>query len=372
MKRSQIVLFTVFLALTGIIYIVINSNKKDFTKNIKTEKTTEFVPVREVKNTMRRLTLVSYGQITPNSEIMISFEVQGKLEKGDITMKPGTNFRKGQTLFKLNNAEAFYTLSSRKSSLSNLILNALPDIELDFPSERNKWVTFLNSLKPSNILPVLPEISSGKERMFLTSRNIISEYYNLKSLEARMEKYFYAAPFSGTVIDLYAEPGSIANPGAQIAKIAKTGDYEVKVPISIADINVYKEKSTAEFTNSKDEHIATGKIIRISNVINQQTQSADVYYSIKPLRAKSLYNGMFVNVAINKEAPKETMTLPRVAVKNGKVNILENAKVTSNPVTIVSSKPDSVFVTGLKNGQIVVLEQMIKIDKSVNYEGIFR
>jgi hypothetical protein len=372
MKRSQIVLFTVFLALTGIIYIVIDSNKKEFSKTIKTEKTTEFVPVRKVKNKMRRITLVSYGQITPNAEIMISFEVQGKLEKGDITMKPGINFRKGQILFKLNNAEAFYTLSSRKSSLSNLILNALPDIELDFPSERNKWVNFLNNLKPANILPALPEVSSGKERMFLTSRNIISEYYNLKSLEARMEKYFYSAPFSGTVITLYAEPGSIANPGAQIAKIAKAGDYEVKVPISMTDLSLYKEKSTAEFTNSSYENIATGKIIRISNVINQQTQSADVYYSIKPLSGKKLYNGMFVNVAINREAPKETMTLPRVAVKNGKVNILDNTKVTSRHVTIVSSKPDSVFVTGLKDGHIVVLEQMMKIDKSVNYEGIFR
>ena len=372
MKRSQIVLFTVFLVLTGIIYFAIDNNKKEFSKTIKEEKTTEFLPVREVNNKMRRLTLVSYGQITPNSEIMVSFEVQGKLEKGDITMKPGTNFRKGQILFRLNNAEAFYTLSSRKSSLSNLVLNALPDIELDFPSERNKWINFLNNLNPSNILPELPEISSGKERMFLTSRNIISEYYNLKSMEARMEKYFYAAPFSGTVITLYAEPGSIANPGAQIAKIAKTGDYEVKVPISIEDLNLYKAQSTAEFSNSSKEKIATGKIVRISNVINQQTQSADVYYSIKPLDGKKLYNGMFVNVAINKEAPKKTMTLPIVAVKNGKVNVLDNAKVTTHPVTIVSSKPDSVFVTGLDDGQIVVLEQMMKIDKNVNYEGIFR
>ena len=98
MKRSQIVLFVVFIVLTGTIYLLLNQNKKEYSKTINEKKTTVFVPVREVKNKLSRLTLVSYGQIMPNSEIVVSFELQGKLEKGEITMKPGTNFRKGQIL----------------------------------------------------------------------------------------------------------------------------------------------------------------------------------------------------------------------------------------------------------------------------------
>ena len=372
MKRSQIVLFVVFIVITGTIYLLLNQNKKEYSKNINEEKTIVFVPVREVKNKLSRLTLVSYGQVMPNSEIVVSFELQGKLEKGEITMKPGTNFRKGQILFRVNNEEAFYTLSSRKSSLSNLVLNAMPDIEMDFPSEKNKWLNFMNDLDPNKMLPELPQFSSQKERMFMTSRNVISEYYNLKSSEARMMKYVYVAPFNGTVITLMAEPGSIINPGGQIAKIAKTGDFEVKVPISIADLDLYSQKSSAEFTDASGKTIAKGKIIRISDVINQQTQSADVYYSISPVGKEKIYNGMFVNVAINMEAPRETMTLPRVAVKDGKVNVLETPNIKSYEVTIVSSKPDSVYVTGLTNGQMVLMEQMGEIEKNTNYKGVVR
>ena len=245
-------------------------------------------------------------------------------------------------------------------------------IELDFPSERQKWMRFLENLDPFKMLPELPAIRSEKERMFITSRTILTEYYNLKSQEERMLKYFYAAPFNGTVVAIYAEPGAIANPGGQIAKIAKSGDYEVKVPISMADLKLYKENSTADFYDSKNKKIATGKIIRISDVINQQTQSADVYYSVNALPENQIYHGMYLNVSINKESDKETVTLPRVAVKDGKVKVLNNGKLSSVDVMIVSSKPDSVYVTGLTNGQSVVLEQVETNDSKVKFKGIVR
>jgi len=372
MKRSQIILFVVFLVLTGLIYFILAKNRKDVGKNLKEEKTIVFVPTREVKNELHQLSLISYGQITPNSEIILSFEVPGKLEQGDLIVKPGTNFRIGQILYRVNSEEAFYSLSSRKSNLSNLVVGILPDIELDFPSEKNKWINFLNGLNPSQLLPELPEMSSAKERMFVTSRNLIAEYYNLKSAEARMEKYIYVAPFNGTVITTYAESGSIVNPGGQIAKIAKTGDYEVKVPIAMDDLELYKGKSSAEFINAGGKKIATGKIIRISNVINQQTQSADVYYSISPLKDQKIYNGMFVNVSINQEIAKEAMTLPLSAVQNGIVNVLNDSIIAQYPVLIVGEKADSIFVTGLKNGQLVVLEQIGEVGKNVNYKGITR
>ena len=222
------------------------------------------------------------------------------------------------------------------------------------------------------MMPKLPEFKNNKERMFMTSRNLIMEYYNLKSQESRMAKYIYIAPFSGTIIATYAEPGSISNPGGQIAKIAKTGDFEVKVPISISDLDTYKNKSVASFQNASGQTIADGKIRRISNVINQQTQSADVYYSIKPRSGQKIYNGMFVNVTINKEVTKKTMTLPRASVKDNKVQTLKNNVLKNINVLISGTKPDSVFVTGLTNGQHILLEQVDEVDNGVKYEGITR
>lgn len=372
MKRSQIILFVVFLVITGLIYFALASNKKEFNKELKTEDTVVHVPVRKVANTLKSLTLTSYGQVLPYAEVIVSMEVQGKLERGNITMKPGVNFRTGDILYKVNNEEAFYSLSSRKSALSNLVLNAMPDIEMDFPSEKDKWLQFMSDLDPARRLPELPRMSSKKEQRFMTGKTIIAEYYNLKSQEARMEKYFYVAPFNGTVIETYAEPGAIANPGAQLAKIAKTGDFEVKVPIAMQDLQQYRDKSTAQFTDAAGKHIANGSIIRVSDMINKQTQSADVYYSIKAIDGNQIYNGMYLNVTINQKDERESMTLPRAAVKDGKATVLAQNKLTEVPVVIISAVPDSVFVTGLNDGQMVLLERADNIDNKITYKGIER
>ncbi len=372
MKRSQIIMFGLFILVSGLVFFRLMQNKKEDAKEVKEENTEVFVPVRKVKNELRSISLVSYGQVASNLELAVSFEVQGKLQKGQVTMKPGTNFRKGQLLYKVNNEEAFYTLSARKSALTNLILNIMPDIEMDYPSELTKWGQFLNDLRPDKKLPELPATASGKEKRFITSRNIYTEYYNLKSLEARMSKYKWFAPFSGTVVATIAEPGAIVNPGAQIAKIIQTSGYEVKVPISMDDIDEFKNRSKAEFIDPSGKKIANGKIIRVSNVINQQTQSADVYYSITPLAGEKIYSGMFVNVSIERHAEKKTMTIPRAAMRNGKVNVLEGEKIHSQEVLIVGSKPDSLFTTGLKNGQLVLLEQIDQIKSDITYKGITR
>ena len=339
---------------------------------MKSEKKLTYVAVSSVKNKTRTSNMTSYGQVTPNVELMIAFEVQGKLEKGKVVMKPGVNFSKGQLLYTLDREEAIYNLSARKSVLSNLILNALPDIELDFPKQKNKWFAFYNSIDPLKKLPDFPLFESKKEELFIYGRNIVSEYYTLKGQEVRLDKYMYFAPFNGTVIAVYAEPGSIVNPGTQIAKVAQTGGFEIKVPIAIESLNLYKEKSSAVFTNSKGEKVATGKIVRISDVINQQTQAADVYYSLTPLNGARLYNGMFLNAVIERQVTTNVMTLPITAVKDGKVQQLEGDKLVTTPITVLESKPDSVFVSGLTNGKLIVLDHIEAIEKGMTYKGVKR
>jgi len=233
-------------------------------------------------------------------------------------------------------------------------------------------IDYLNKIQPTSSLPELPAMSSGKERMFMTSRNIISEYFNIKSLEERYKKYSYTAPWSGTVVEVFSEPGSIINPGVRIARIAKVGDFEVKVPISLGQLDLFKEKGVATFTDSKNEQVGTGKIVRISDVINQKTQSVDVYYSIKSSQNVRIFNGSFVNAQINQMATIESMAIPRMAVKDNKVLVLENFQLKSRMIEIVNTKPDTVFVQGLKNGETVVLEQIQTAQKVSKYKGIKR
>ncbi len=372
MKKSQVVLLVIFLVISGMIFFVLSANKKSSSKAIKEETKIVYLPTKRVSNFEHTLSLTSHGQVNPYASITISSEVQGMLQKGKIEMKEGISFRKGAVLYRIDNEESFYAFAARRSALVNMILNILPDIELDFPKEKEKWMNFMNELNKAVRLPDLPKIRNEKERMFITSRSIISEYYSIKSLEARLDKYVIIAPFNGTVTDVFMEPGTIANPGGQIARIAKTDDFEVKVPIAIDDIDFFKDKSSAKFSNSANDFIGTGKIKRISNVVNQQTQSIDVFYTIKPIESALVYNGMHLNIHIDKEVTKNTCLLPRTAVSNQTVVVLDNNMIKFKNVNIVGTKPDSVYVTGLTDGEMAVLEQFDSKQKGVSFKGVER
>jgi multidrug efflux pump subunit AcrA (membrane-fusion protein) len=372
MKKNQIILLSLFLVITALIYWRVASNKKIATKEGKEAQTTQYVPFSIVKNQNRTLKVSSYGQIAPYTELEVSFEVQGRLEKGDGSLKPGAKFSFNQLLYKVNSEEAYYTLSSRKAQLSNLIIAILPDIELDFSSEKNKWNNFLNDISPSKTLPDFPKFSSNKEKMFITAKGILTDYMSIKSLEARMAKYIFLAPFDGTVIEVYAEPGATVNPGVRIAKIAKTGDMEVKVPIALSQLRDFKKLGKASFIDAQGVEIGNGNIVRISEIINQKTQSVDVYYSIKAVNGEQLFSGQFVTVEIDQANTQSSFTIPRMAVNDNAVSVLVGSKLEKRYITVVGSKPDSLFVNGLKNGEKVVLET-VEISKQIKkYLGVKR
>lgn len=372
MKRNQLIIVGIVLVITALIYWRLKSKQPESIDATIKSNNELFVPVRTVKNEIRTMQITSYGQISPIIEIDVAFEVQGRLQKGSATLKPGIRFSSGQILYSVDVEETKQTLSARRIQYANLIIGALAELELDYPQAANKWIDFLNKVQPTTPLPPLPAITSGKERMFLTSRNILAEYYNIKSLEERYNKYTYRAPWSGTVVEIISEPGSIINPGVKIARIAKTGDFEVKVPITLSQIELFKSKGIATFYDSKDNKIGNGKILRVSDVINQKTQSVDVFYSIKAENKALIYNGMFVTATINQMATIASMAVPRMAVKDNKLQLLKNNQLITKEIEIVNSKPDTVFVIGLNNGDKVLLEQIQTTQKITKFKGINR
>ena len=291
MKKSQIILFAISLLLTGIVYTIVWYNKKAKIKESKGEETTQFIAVQIAKNESRSLITNSYGQVYPHTELDIAFEVQGRLEKGSLEMKPGSTFKFNELLYKVNSEEMYYTLSARKAQLSNLLIAILPDIELDYPEEFDKWYQFAQQISPTEFLPSFPVINDEKEKMFITTKGLMTEYLTIKSSEARMSKYIFLAPFNGYVVDTYSEPGSIINPGGRIARVANMDDMEVKLPVPKSLFDKFKQKGSVIFYDSENEAIGSGKMIRTSNMINSNTQSIDIFYSIHNYPGKTILSG---------------------------------------------------------------------------------
>ena len=369
MKINTIVIIAVvLLLLAGLHFGTRNRNKVE--KESRDISNVVYVPVLEVENKMRNFFLESYGQLNAGQTLDIAFEVSGRLKEGSVRLRPGVRFTKGQLLFEVDAEEAKYALSARKSAFITLLVQVMPDIKLDFADEFTAWDNYLMSVDINKPIPALPNVSSRKLNLLLNQRNIFAEFNNIKSQELRLDKHRYYAPFSGTVTDVFLEPGSIVNPGVRIASALRTGDYELKIPIRMEDLAMYRKKGKVDVYDVVGNKVGTATLSRVSDVVNRMTQSLDVFFTITPIGNMSLYNGMYVHIKLNKESFEEVMALPYLAVKNDKVRIIRDSSIVELPIEIVASFPDTLLVRGLDKKMLVLINSSEFVADSAKVVGI--
>ena len=111
------------------------------------------------------------------------------------------------------------SVQSSKSNLYNLITAAMPDLRLDYPEVYPKWQAYLKDFDITKRTPLLPEMTSEKERYFINGRNIVTTFYNVRNLEQRLLKFVLIAPFSGVLTQALVTEGSLVSPGSEIRGI---------------------------------------------------------------------------------------------------------------------------------------------------------
>jgi hypothetical protein len=81
---------------------------------------------------------------------------------------------------------------------------------------------------------------------------------------------------------------------------------------------------------------------------------------------------MFLDVKIKQKTSAPSFVIPRMAMQDEKVQLLVQNKITERNVQVIGSKPDSIFVTGLKDGESVLIERTEIKNESQKIIGIKR
>ena len=305
-------------------------------------------------------TIKGYGRVVSTSKITVSSEVQGKLIAA-ISLKKGVHFKKGQPLFALNSSDAKLALKARKSGFLALLTSILPDIKIDFPDRFNTWNKFYKEMKVNEPISSLPNFNSLKEKNFIISIKILTEYYQIKSDEERLKKYAVSAPFDGSIIDAFSDVGAIVNPGSPVLSIIRDNTMEIEIPIASEKINQLAIGSAVSLMDNNNKSFE-GKVMRIGDYINQQTQTVPVFVNITS-KTDGLYNGMYLDANIIGNGFDNVVEIPRKALIGMKeVYIVENdSSLTPVKVNIIDYKENTVTVSGIPNNSNVVVESVVNI-----------
>lgn len=367
MKLRHIVVLVLFILINVIVLVALMANNKEKEEEQESRTVVPFLKGMKVQNQTENFRLTTYGSVSSFKTVNVSSEVQGKLAEG-ISLKPGVKFRKGQLLFHIKDTEAKLNLQSRKSTFINLIANILPDIKVDYQSEYEKWEKYLAVIELERELPVLPKWKNNKEKVFLASRNILSEYYAIKSMEETMKKYHVQAPFDGMIAEVYLSDYAVVNPGAQIMKIIETGNYEIPVPVPISRLPFISVGSQAKIFTTSGTFKGLGEVVRMSEMVDKTTQSVNVF--VKPLNTDSVtfVEGEYVQVNLTEKGSFKGVRLPHAAIRENTVLIYKvDSTLVPRKIQVLDKNEEGVFVDGLKNKQIVVTQEVIAYSDTTKF-----
>ncbi len=295
------------------------------------------------------------GRLVAFDKMDIFSEVQGKLLTTEKPFKKGSYFPKGSVLLQIENAEARLGLLSQKAALMNGITQMMPDLKIDYPESFLQWKNYLDQYDVKQNLKPFPSPINEKEKFYVASKNIESQYYNIKSQEERLSKYTVYAPFSGVITNANITPGSVVRAGQKMGELMNKSNYELEASIRMADLQFVKVGNRVSLYSTDLDGKWSGTVKRISDQIDPNTQTAIAYVQVN---GKNLREGMYLRGKVASRPINNAMEVPRELIVNQNEIYTINPDSTLNleTIEILSMEEDVAVIQGLKNESVLLKE----------------
>jgi len=323
-----------------------------------------FVKVEPVKYSSIPAAISEPGRLSSIAEIDIVAEASGKIEAGSVALKKGASFSKGDVLFVVYPDEAILSLKARKSQYQNTLASIIPDLVIDFPDAEEAFTQFFSSINVDRPLPPMPEINDNKLKIFLASRNVISEYYSIESAQLQLKRRTVIAPFNGTYKEVHMELGAYTNTGGRVAHAIRTDHLELEVPVLRSDA-IWINTGDPVNISSKDNSLSwKGKVIRKSQFVDEKYQRQTIFVSIPYNQKQPLLAGEFLNATFPVRPIDGVMEIPRNSVFNSdEVFLARSGRLTKAKINVIKTNDRTLFFNGLNEGDTLVVQQLINVSE---------
>jgi len=316
-----------------------------------------------------RAKISSQGTIRPEHEISVTSEVSGKVIWVSDNFHDGAGFQNGDTLMKIEKRDYELALISTESSLFQARL-ALEREEAEAKLANLEWER-VGKGDASSLTLREPQLAQA--RAVLAAAEAAYE-----QSKRNLERTVIIAPFNGRVRKKLVDLGTNLVPGFRIADIYNTASFEVRLPIADKDIPFLgipldgttlgksKRPSVRLFASyGAGNFQADGFILRSESEIDPKTRMISVIATIPVSNTNtSLKVGMFVNAEIEGLSYSGVTIVPRNAVKNDMIWVVEKQKLRRRSIEVIRLENEFAFVAdGLnKNDRVLITRLSSYVD----------
>lgn len=296
----------------------------------------------------------SQGHLTPLNEVEIRPQVAGRIRS--IHFRQGDDVKAGQLLFTLDDSESTAQLNRIRAQATQ-IKAQLEEAE--------------RALRRANEL-----VGTG----YISASSVDTLMSNVKTLEAQRRAAIadiegaqvqlgytrIHAPISAKAGAVEVHPGALAQPGDALPLVSLLQFDPIGVDFELpeqhlATLLAARQTGDTRVSLAVDgaEAIA-GELIFVNNTVNTNTGTIRLKATFSNAD-HALWPGAFVRVTLDAGVDRDAIVLPPQAVLEGPkghfvFNVDADGKVTSHPVKVLRIQDQNAVVTGVANGERVVVE----------------
>ena len=289
------------------------------------------------------------GRVAARNMMNLLSEVDGMILAGDVNLKVGESFKKGDILVRIFNEDERAAHKANISKFITSLSQSLPDIKIDFPEEFDKWFTFFTKIDLDKKLPELPKIKSNKEKVYLSSKDIVALYYNLKYKEYFLDRYTIRAPFNGAYTSVSKELGAITTTNGEIAKIISTDMLELIVGVSLSDAQILKTGKELDIISTTGRKYK-GIVDRIAPFVDKYAQRINVYIKFKE-PSLEIVEGQLLDITLPSKTLQNVIEIDREAVvNNNAIYCIKEGKLQRQIIEPIAVSEKKVYFRGISDG----------------------
>jgi multidrug efflux pump subunit AcrA (membrane-fusion protein) len=310
------------------------------------------VDVMQVENSDAQANIAINGRLMSKYKIDIFTEVSGKLLPANKPFKEGVTFNKGEALLRSDDTNYRMNLNATRSSFNSLLIQLLAEIKIEYPESFDAWNNYIDNFKAEQSIADLPELTNAKAKKYITSKGVYTQFYNIKSQEAQLDKYTIIAPFTGVINNANVNANTLVRAGQQIAEFINPEIFELEVGVSLAEISKVSVGDKVELTSNDIEGEWEGKISRISESIDEKTMTFKIYIEVK---SSQLFEGMYLKGIINSFRIENVVKVPsNLIIDNQFVYVVEDSTLKILKVDLIHENDNFTYVRGLKDKSLIV------------------
>lgn len=362
-KRRMTIVLGLALMVGGV--VTCNKLKESRTSPPRTDVPAQARAVRVVtaKNGTVRLSIPITGRVRAMDRMIITAEVGGALQRTGSAFREGTSFRRGDVLFRIDDGEVRAQINAQQSAFLRALVQLVPDMRIDMPEQAPKWEAYLKNVPVDGALPELPKLASEQERNYLAGRGVLDQYYGIRALYERKDKYVITAPFDGVVTSAGVEPGTIVTPGTRLGEFIAPGSLELETAIGAGELALVNIGDTLHLSSNEGPGTWIGRIIRMGESIDPATQTVKLFVQVS---GKGLRDGQYLTGSIEGGTLPDAVSVPRSALlDDGGLYVVRDSLLGRAPVKVLHQGVEQAVVRGLVDDQEVVVDRL-----SGAYEGM--